>query len=432
MSPPSKENGTDRPTMAVVGMGYVGLPLAEAFADAGFKVIGLDVSVDKCKQINSGRSVTPDVSDESVQRLVDTGLLEATTDFAKVSEVELISICVPTPLSKSKDPDISYIVRACESLLPHVRKGTVVVLESTTYPGTTRDVILERFEWAGFELGKDIHLAFSPERVDPGNETWNIKNTPKVVGGLTPKCGELARDYYARALDKVVLVSSAEAAEMVKLLENTFRAINIGMVNELAMVCEKLGLSSWEIIDAAATKPFGFLPFRPGPGLGGHCIPIDPLYLSWKMRTMDYKVRFIELADEVNSFMPHYVVGRVQDLLNTQEKALKGSRILILGMAYKADVDDVRESPALDLYEILSEKGARIAYHDPHVPSFRFGAEVIQGVAFEVAVADTYDLILVATGHKAVDYDAFADLGLLLLDTRNQLGHRKDEHVHLL
>ena len=432
MSKTTDKKGGATQRMAVVGMGYVGLPLAEAFADAGFIVTGLDISVDKCKHINSGRSVTPDVSDESVKRLIDSGQLEASTDFSAVSDVDLISICVPTPLSKSKDPDISYIVKACESLLPHVRKGTVVVLESTTYPGTTRDVILERFEWAGFELGKDIHLAFSPERVDPGNETWNIRNTPKVLGGLTPECGERAREFYAQALETVILVSSAEAAEMVKLLENTFRAINIGLVNELCMVCEKLGLNSWEIIDAAATKPFGFLPFRPGPGLGGHCIPIDPLYLSWKMRTMDYKVRFIELADEVNSFMPRYVVGRVQDLLNEQEKALKGSRVLILGMAYKADVDDVRESPALDLYKILSEMGARIEYHDPHVASFRFGKETIKGVGLDAALGEPYDLILVATGHRAVDYDAFADRGIPLLDTRNQLGHREDAHVHLL
>ena len=432
MSTRADKTGDRMPSMAVVGMGYVGLPLAEAFADAGFRVVGLDISVDKCAHINSGRSVTPDVSDESVQTLVESGRLRATTDFSVVSEVELISICVPTPLSKSKDPDISYIVKACESLLPHVSKGTTVVLESTTYPGTTRDVILERFEWAGFELGKDIFLAFSPERVDPGNETWNIKNTPKVVGGLTAECGKRAQDYYSKALEKVVLVSCAEAAEMVKLLENTFRAINIGLVNELAMVCDRLGLNAWEIIDAAATKPFGFLPFHPGPGLGGHCIPIDPLYLSWKMRTMDYKVRFIELADEVNSAMPHYVVGRAQEILNDLEKSLKGSRILILGMAYKADVDDVRESPALDLYEILSGKGVEISYYDPHVSSFRFASDVIEAVPLETALSKEHDLILVATGHTSVDYDAFADLGIPVLDTRNCLGHRDDAHIHPL
>ncbi|MEZ5989666.1 MAG: nucleotide sugar dehydrogenase [Planctomycetota bacterium] len=418
--------------VAVVGLGYVGLPLAVAFADAGFRVLGLDVDPVKCARINDGCSVTPDVPDDVVAGHVQAGRLRATPDFAEVADAALISICVPTPLSKSKDPDISYIVRATEDLLPHVRPGTVVVLESTTYPGTTREILLDRFEQAGLVVGRDVYLAFSPERVDPGNETWTIRNTPKVLGGLTEECGRRAEAFYARAIGTIVRVSCAETAEMAKLLENTFRAINIGLVNELAMVCGKLGLDVWEVIDAAATKPFGFMPFRPGPGLGGHCIPIDPLYLSWKMRLLDYKVRFIDLADEVNSGMPAYVVARAQALLNDHGKAVNGSRVLLLGVAYKADIDDVRESPALDLWQMLGALGADLSYHDPHVPGFTLGEETVKGLSAEEALAGTFDLILIATGHAIVDHGRFADLGVPVLDTRNVLPGRRDAHVHRL
>ncbi len=416
--------------MAVLGLGYVGLPLATVFAEAGFRVLGLDIDPSKVDRINRGLSVTLDVKDETVSSLISEGLLEASCEFERVGEAELVSICVPTPLSKSKDPDISYIVKALEDIVPHVSRGTVLVLESTTYPGTTRDIILPRFRERGFEVGKDLFLAFSPERVDPGNPEWGIKNTPKVLGGVTEECGNRAAELYGLALDRIVKVSCAEAAEMVKLLENTFRAINIGLVNELAMVCNRLNLDVWEIIDAAATKPFGFMPFKPGPGLGGHCIPIDPLYLSWKMRTLDYRVRFIDLADEVNSAMPQYVVERATAILNDQAKPVRGSRILILGMAYKPDIDDVRESPALDLWDRLDELGARLFYHDPFVRNFRHGKRVVEGLSFEETMDRDFDLALIVTDHRGVDYEALASRGFPILDTRNVFGNRGLPHVH--
>ena len=421
----------ENPTcMAVIGMGYVGLPLAAAFVDAGFDVVGIDISDAKCEKIMSGRTVTPDIPDEQVAAMVATGRLLATTDWSRISNAELVSICVPTPLGKHKDPDISYIVDACDAMLPHVGKGATVVLESTTYPGTTREVILAKFEEAGFTVGEDLYLAFSPERVDPGNETWHIVNTPKVVGGLTDRCTEKACSYYRQAIETVVPMSSAEHAEMVKLLENTFRSINIGLVNELAMVCHRLGLSVWEIIDAAATKPFGFMPFRPGPGLGGHCIPIDPLYLSWKMKTLDYKVRFIDLADEVNSSMPLYVVQRVGEILNTQKKAINGSRVLLLGIAYKKDVDDVRESPALDVFEELRQLGAEVEFHDPYVGSFRLGDERIEGRSVKDVMSANYDLICVTTDHSALDYAIYVEREIPMLDTRNALSDFAHPHIH--
>ncbi len=416
--------------MAVIGMGYVGLPLAAAFVDAGFDVVGLDINQAKCDKIMSGRTVTPDIPDEKVAAMVASGRLLATTDWSRISNAELISICVPTPLGKHKDPDISFIVDACEAILPHVRKGATVVLESTTYPGTTREVILSEFEEAGFTIGEDLFLAFSPERVDPGNDTWHIVNTPKVVGGLTKACTERACSYYRQAIETVVPMSSAEHAEMVKLLENTFRSINIGLVNELAMVCHRLGLNVWEIIDAAATKPFGFLPFRPGPGLGGHCIPIDPLYLSWKMKTLDYKVRFIDLADEVNSGMPLYVVQRVGELLNAQKKPINGSRILLLGIAYKKDVDDVRESPALDVFGELRQLGAEVDFHDPYVASFRLGNEDVEGRTVKEVMGTEYDLIIVTTDHSALDYAIYVEREIPILDTRNALSDFDLPHIY--
>lgn len=428
MTPAASMSRQDR--VAIIGLGYVGLPLAAAFAEAGLQVVGIDVSPDKVDTIESGRSVTPDVEHETVARYVESGLLSATTDFGAVADCDLISICVPTPLGKSKDPDISYIVSACDALVPHVSKGTTVVLESTTYPGTTREIILPRFLDAGFEIGTDLFLAFSPERIDPGNPTWHVQNTPKVVGGLTPACTEKASAFYARALATIVPVRDAETAELSKLLENTFRSVNIGLVNELAIACRRLGISAFDVIDAAATKPFGFMPFRPGPGLGGHCLPIDPLYLSWKMRTLDYKVRFIDLADEVNSSMPGYVVARCAEVLNEASKSVKGSRVLLLGLAYKRDIDDVRESPALDVLDELQKRGAVVSYHDPYVPEYAVQGEPLTSVDGAAAMRDAFDLMVITTDHQSFDYEAFVARGIPILDTRNALGRRPEAHVH--
>ena len=418
--------------IAIIGLGYVGLPLAAAFADSGIEVVGIDVSEDKVATIRSGRSVTPDVPHDVVQKHVAAGRLSATTDFAAVADVRMISICVPTPLGKGKDPGISYIVKGTEAPVPPVAKGTTLVLESTTYPGTTREIIQPRFEEQGFVIGKDLFLAFSPERIDPGNPKWNVKNTPKVVGGLTDECTQRASAFYARALEHIVPVRDAETAELAKLLENTFRSINIGLVNELAIACRRLGISVFDVIDAAATKPFGFMPFRPGPGLGGHCLPIDPLYLSWKMRTLDYKVRFIELADEINSSMPDYVVARCAEVLNQDSKSVKGSHVLLLGIAYKKDIDDMRESPALDVYDELRRRGAKVSFFDPHVPSFRFEGSVIASVDGGAALDVAYDLMVITTDHTAFEYERFVARGIPILDTRNALGRRSEDHVHSL
>src|SRR5512135_1065304 len=355
-------------TIAILGLGYVGLPLASVFADAGFKVIGIDPLRDKVEAINRGESYVLDVSNETVARLVKAGRLSATTDFAALLQADAVSICVPTPLRKTGDPDLSFIISATEGLAPYAHPGMVVVLESSTYPGTTREMVVPRLAEKGLKVGEDLFIAFSPERVDPGREDWTTKNTPKVVGGITEDCSDVATVWYQQALDTVIQVSTAEAAEMAKLLENTFRMINIGLVNELAIMCERLGVDVWEVIDAAATKPFGFMKFTPGPGLGGHCIPIDPLYLSWKLKELNYTARFIELASEINSDMPRYTVNRLMDALNDRRKVLKGSRVLVLGVAYKPDIDDVRESPALDVIALMKKKGAEVVYHDPYIP----------------------------------------------------------------
>jgi UDP-N-acetyl-D-glucosamine dehydrogenase len=407
---------------AVVGMGYVGLPLAAAFCEAGIPTVGIDVSPQRVAELMAGRSCTPDVADPVVGRLVKSRKLTASSDYAALASADCISICVPTPLGKSKDPDISYIVDACDAMLPHLREGMLVVLESTTYPGTTRDVILPRFEAKGFKVGRDIFVAFSPERVDPGNKRFQIRNTPKVIGGITQACGELAVMHYRKAIEHVVPVSSAESAEMTKILENTFRAINIGLVNELAIVCEKLKLDVWEIIDAAATKPFGYMPFRPGPGLGGHCIPIDPLYLTWKMRTLNYKVRFIDLADEINSSMPEYVVRKAMSFMNEHGKAMKGLRVLALGVAYKKDVSDIRESPALDVIKDLREIGCVVSYADPHVPALSVRDVPVPRVECAPSGAAGFDLIIVLTDHADVDYEGYLRSGVPVLDTRNATG----------
>lgn len=404
--------------IGIIGMGYVGLPLATVFADAGFRVTGIDVNAERMAQLNRGQSYVEDVPSDTVARLRAEGLLEGTTDFSVLADMDAISICVPTPLRKTRDPDISYIVAATEYVAKYLRPGQVIVLESTTYPSTTREVILETLTETGLRVGEDFFLAFSPERVDPGRTDWTTMNTPKVIGGVTPACLKVTSALYGSAIQTIVPVSSPEAAEMVKLLENTFRAVNIGLVNEILLICDKLGLDAWEIIDAAATKPFGFMKFTPGPGLGGHCIPIDPLYLSWKMKTLNYNTRFIELASEVNTSMPRYWVQKVQDALNEHGKALKGSTVLVLGVAYKKDVSDLRESPALDILALLREKGATVQYHDPHVPSFEHDGLALACVEPLNAALREADCVVVVTDHSAYDWAEVATKAVLIVDTR--------------
>ncbi|MGQ9833596.1 MAG: nucleotide sugar dehydrogenase [Candidatus Villigracilaceae bacterium] len=410
--------------VAVLGLGYVGLPLAVVFGEAGFTVTGIDPDVRKVEALNQKRSYIQDVPTEKVARLVQEGRLKATTDFAALREVEAVSICVPTPLRKTGDPDMSYIISATEELAKYVHKGMVVVLESTTYPGTTREVMLPKLEQSqGLKVGEDFFLAFSPERVDPGREDWTTYNTPKVIGGITQACSDVATVWYAQAIQTVFSVSSAEAAEMTKLLENTFRMINIGLVNEMAIMCERLGVDVWEVIEAAATKPFGFMKFTPGPGLGGHCIPIDPLYLSWKMKAFNYNARFIELASEINTNMPRYVVSRVMEALNERGLPLKGSKCLVLGAAYKPDIDDLRESPALDVIGLLEQRGALVSYHDPYIPALRTheGKEMRCVEDLMQAVSEA-DCVIIVTNHKVYDYPAILQAARFIFDTRNALG----------
>jgi UDP-N-acetyl-D-glucosamine dehydrogenase len=404
--------------VGVVGVGYVGLPLSVVFAEAGMHVTGFDRSVERVAAINAGESYIADITTDAVARLRAEDRLDATTDFARLAEMDAISICVPTPLRKTRDPDISYIVAVTEQIAKYLRPGQLIVLESTTYPGTTREVILPRLQESGLQIGREYFLAFSPERVDPGREDWTTYNTPKVMGGVTPACMTVAKALYEQAIQRVVPVSSPEAAEMVKLLENTFRAVNIGLVNEVLLMCDKLGLDVWEVIDAAATKPFGFMKFTPGPGLGGHCIPIDPLYLSWKLKTLNYTARFIDLASEVNTGMPHYWVQRVQDALNEDGKALKGSKVLVVGAAYKKDVDDVRESPALDILHLLAQKGADVAYHDPHVAQLVFQERELISVPDLAAALREADCAVIVTDHSAYDWTAIHRAAHLLVDTR--------------
>ena len=404
--------------ISVVGMGYVGLPLMMEFARAGFRVLGVDVNPERAAAVNAGESHVGDVPSEQLRGHVEAGLITATTDFAAIEDCSAVYICVPTPLRKSLDPDISHIVAAVDEIARRVTPGMLVVLESTTYPGTTEEVVLPRFTERGLQVGRDFYLAFSPERVDPGNQQYNTRNTPKVVGGVTPACTEKAVALYERAIDKVVPVGSARAAEMVKLLENTFRAINIGLVNELAIICDRLGIDIWEVIEAAKTKPFGFMPFYPGPGLGGHCLPIDPLYLSWKLRTVNYTARFIDLASSVNSNMPEYVVDKLTEALNNHEKSVKGSRILILGVAYKKDVSDVRESPALDIMALLRRKGAKLSYADPHVPELKLIDERYQHYDLAQGLGE-FDCVVIATDHSAFDYADVLRQSRLVYDCRN-------------
>jgi UDP-N-acetyl-D-glucosamine dehydrogenase len=410
--------------VAILGLGYVGLPLAVVFAEAGFHVTGIDPDARKVDSLKKGISYIPDVKTEAVEKLVKSGYLSATTDFAVLTEMDAVSICVPTPLRQTGDPDMSFIISATEELSKYIHKGVVVVLQSTTYPGTTRELLLPKLGVEhGLKVGEDWFLAFSPERVDPGREDYTTKNTPKVMGGITAACGEVATAWYEGAIDNVFRVSSAEAAEMAKLLENTFRMINIGLVNELAIMCERLGVDVWEVIDAAATKPFGFMKFTPGPGLGGHCIPIDPLYLSWKMKSFNYNARFIELASEINTNMPRYVVSRVMEALNDRSKALKGSKVLVLGVAYKPDIDDVRESPALDVIGLLQKKGAQVEYHDPYIPHIHheydgWQMDSVKDVMQSVREADA---VIIVTNHKVYDYEALLKEAKFIFDSRNAM-----------
>ncbi len=408
--------------VGVVGLGYVGLPLVEAFGHAGYSVVGIDVDERKVQALKKGQSYIEDVPAARIKELIDQGRLEVTTDFSAVTTLDALSICVPTPLRKTGDPDLSFIVNVTEAIARFLHPGMAIVLELTTYPGTTREILLPKFEGRGLTAGKDFFLAFSPERVDPGRKDWTTTNTPKVIGGMTPACLEVAKAYYGQAIQTLVPVSSAEAAEMTKLLENTFRAVNIGLVNEMALMCDRLGLDVWEITEAAASKPFGFMKFSPGPGLGGHCIPIDPLYLSWKLKTVNYTARFIELASEINTNMPRVAVQKVQDALNSMGKSVKGSKVLVLGVAYKPDVSDLRESPALDVIGLLGKKGARVAFHDPYVPEVKHDSWDLRRVPDLRTALRSADCVIITTHHSAYDWDMVLRTSRLIVDTRNALG----------
>ncbi|MGC9361126.1 MAG: nucleotide sugar dehydrogenase [Anaerolineae bacterium] len=405
--------------VAVIGLGYVGLPLAVEFARGGLTVVGIDIDAGKCDAINGGRSYIDDVPSSDLASFVRAGRLSATTDWSALDDADAAIICVPTPLNKTKDPDISFIIAAADKLAEHMHDAMLVVLESTTYPGTTTEILLPRIKQNGYTVGQDFFLAFSPERVDPGNKTWNTRNTPKVLGGMTPPCTEVASALYGCAVETIVPVSSPATAEMVKILENTFRAVNIGLANEMAQICQRMGLDIWEVIAAAKTKPFGFMPFYPGPGLGGHCIPIDPLYLSWKARGMGVETRFIELADFVNSAMPRYWVGRIQDALNERGKPLQGSRVLVLGVAYKADVSDLRETPALEIIDELRARGAEVAYHDPHAPKLKLrDGDVLESVSLTEDALREADCVFVHTAHARIDWGMVRDAAVCLVDSR--------------
>ncbi|MDR1776096.1 MAG: nucleotide sugar dehydrogenase [Actinomycetes bacterium] len=424
----------------VVGLGYVGLPLAVEMAKAGNRAIGFEVLQNRADEVNAGRSYIADVPSAELSPLVDAGLIQATCDFSRAAECDCIAICVPTPLDAMKEPDVSYMVAATESIAPHLSPDTLVTLESTTYPGTTEEVLLPLLQAGGTEntaaqgalplrVGENLFLAFSPERVDPGNTTWQTKNTPKVVGGVTPRCTELARLFYERFLEQIVPVSSTRAAEMSKLLENIFRCVNIALVNELLQLCERMQIDLWEVIDAAKTKPFGFMPFYPGPGLGGHCIPLDPFYLSWKAREFDFRTEFIELSGRVNENMPYYVVDRVMSALNTQGKALRGARVLVLGVAYKPDIDDMRESPAIKVITLLKQKDPVIVFHDPYVSRYIQDGESVEPVALTADEVRAADVVLVLTAHSNVDYAMVAREAKLVLDTRNVFAPDAGAHI---
>ena len=418
--------------IGVIGLGYVGLPLAVEFARQGFNVSGFDVDESKTSQINASKSYIPDVSEKELADVVKSGHLRATCRMAELANMDVIDICVPTPLRKTKDPDLSYVVKAVEAVAATLKRGQLVILESTTYPGTTDEVVQPMLEAQGLKADEEFFLAFSPERVDPGNQKFHTRNIPKVVGGLGHASTDVAAALYESTVDTVVRVTSTRVAEMVKLLENTFRAVNIGMVNELALMCHKMDIDVWEVIEAAKTKPFGFMPFYPGPGLGGHCIPIDPHYLSWKARQHGFECRFIELAGHVNSSMPDYVVELVAEALNTTKKPINGSRVHILGVAYKRDVNDMRESPALDIIELLAKRGAEISYSDPWVPELRTDGHSLKSVDFDKAIASRPDCVVICTDHSVFRYDAAVQSGVVIVDTRNALKDRLAPNIFRL
>ena len=412
----------------VIGLGYVGLPLAAEFARHGFRITGIDRDARKVAELRAGRSYIADVSSEEIAGLVQRNSLLATTDFAVLGELDTVNICVPTPLRKTKDPDMSFILSAVDEIQKYLHPGMLVILESTTYPGTTEEFILPRLAETGLEVGRDFFLCFSPERVDPGNAKFNTRNIPKVVGGVTPACTEVGTLFYRQALEQVIAVSSTKVAEMVKLLENTFRSINIGLANEMALMCDRMKIDVWEVIEAAATKPFGFMPFYPGPGLGGHCIPVDPFYLSWKAKTVGAEARFIELAGQINGAMPQFVVNKIQAALNDRCKSVKGSRIHLLGVAYKRNIDDVRESPALDVLALLDRLGARLSYSDPYVPHLKLDGLELDALPVLPSCRDS-DCVVVITDHTAFDYAAIAKESSLIVDTRNAFRSCRSQNI---
>ena len=413
-------------TAAVIGLGYVGLPLAMEIAAAGFNVVGVDLDRNKIAALKQGKSYILDVADKLIADTVGSSKFTPTSDFNALAKADTISICVPTPLSKSRDPDISFILSATEEIRKYLHPGQLIVLESTTYPGTTDELIVPELESSGLKVGSDFFVAFSPERIDPGNVTFHTRNTPKIVGGITAQCTEIARLFYSQFIDRVIPVSSTKCAEMVKLLENTFRSVNIGMVNELALMCDLLGVDVYEVIDAAASKPFGFIPFYPGPGLGGHCIPIDPHYLAWKLKALNFQARFIGLAAEINGMMPSVVATLVSDGLNRVSKSIRGSKIMILGVAYKKNVSDCRESPALDVMRLLADKGAILSYNDPLVPTLRLGGSALKSIDPSPAEIAKHDCIIILTDHSAYDFRKIVEAATLVIDTRNAT---KDLHV---
>jgi UDP-N-acetyl-D-glucosamine dehydrogenase len=412
--------------IGIIGLGYVGLPLAITFVKSGFRVFGIDVDKDRVDALLRKRSYILDVPQSDVANAISSGKLSATTDFSVIRQLNAVLICVPTPLGKAKEPDVSYIVSAVDNIKRFMAKGQIVVLESTTYPGTTEEVMLPILESAGLKEGRDFYLAFSPERIDPGNPVYKTENTPKIIGGISEASTEIAWLLYGQAIREVIPVSSAKVAEMVKLLENTFRIVNIGLVNEIMLMCARLGIDVWEVIEAAKTKPYGFMPFYPGPGVGGHCIPVDPIYLSWKARGHGFEARFIDLASHVNSQMPHYVVEKIAEGLNRFRKAVKGSKVLIVGVTYKKDVKDLRESPALEVINILQAKGARISYYDPYLPYLTMNGIDLKNARFEAKTFKGSDCVAIVTDHSAVDYELIAQHSKLIIDTRNVLKNIKD------
>ena len=422
---------TRKATAAVIGLGYVGLPLAMEIAAAGFKVIGIDLDATKIAALKQGKSYILDVPEKLIADTIHTGQFTPTSDFSALSRADTVSICVPTPLSKSRDPDISFILSATEEIRKYLHEDQLIVLESTTYPGTTDELIVPELESSGLKVGSNFYVAFSPERIDPGNATFNTRNTPKIVGGITSQCTEIARLFYSQFIERVIPVTSTKCAEMVKLLENTFRSVNIGMVNELALMCDLLGVDVYEVIDTAATKPFGFSPFYPGPGLGGHCIPIDPHYLAWKLKALNFQARFIGLAAEINGMMPSVVATLVADGLNRASKSIRGSKIMILGVAYKKDVSDCRESPALDVMRLLKDKGALLSYNDPLVPSLRLGRSILKSIEASPEEIAKHDCVIILTDHSAYDFRKIVGAAKLVVDTRNSTKdlHEFKDHV---